>query len=344
MVAGHVEAYRAVLAARLEAAEAAPISVEEVQVGEDLGVVVVTSVLPLHPSCALLEAVLATHIRQEPLLRSCRLRLIVADCPKLAPSGRLRYKSGQVQPDDCRRYREYLDQVEELCRQGTWPFEGWRLVRMPVFGGFGLALKAGLQILADEKVPFCLVLQHDRILKRPFGVADILLTMKQRPETFRYIGLASNSSRGALARYRTMKIPVQEKLSSTANGRTLVPLPFWYDSTHVANVQFYLDFVFGWHSMEGTQYEKPFRLKTGDFPEDKLGNAMLAFYRLHGMKVHRLFGCYLLDDAETIYCRHIHGRKINSGASRALENYVDQQDVAEEEDLGIDDNFDESDD
>ena len=129
-----------------------------------------------------------------------------------------------------------------------------------------------------------------------------------------------------------MHIPVHEGLLETANqGRTLVPLPFWYDATHVANVEFYLDFVFGWHVMPGTQYENPFRLKTGDFPEDKLGNAMLAYLKLHGMRVHGLFGCYLLDavDGKTVYTRHIHGRKIGTGASRALELYVTQDEMEE---------------
>lgn len=56
--------------------------------------------------------------------------------------------------------------------------------------------------------PYALVLQHDRILREFFDVRDVLLTMEMRPRV-RYIGLASNSSVGAEARYRSIGIPVR---------------------------------------------------------------------------------------------------------------------------------------
>jgi hypothetical protein len=56
---------------------------------------------------------------------------------------------------------------------------------------------------------------------------------------------------------------------------------------------------------------------------------MLAYLKLNGMSVHSLFGCYLLDDGKTIYCRHVHGRKINSCSQRLLSNYVTKEDVSE---------------
>ena len=63
-----------------------------------------------------------------------------------------------------------------------------------------------------------------------------------------------------------------------------VALPFWFDSTHIAQVRHYVDFIFGWHCMPGTQYAEPFRMKCGDFPEDKveltlsLSNTDLTFF------------------------------------------------------------------
>lgn len=59
---------------------------------------------------------------------------------------------------------------------------------------------------------------------------------------------------------------------------------------------------------------------------------MLAYMKLHGMQAHCLFGCYLLDDNETVFCRHVHGRKINSCQQRLLSNYVSQDDLKESED------------
>ncbi len=130
---------------------------------------------------------------------------------------------------------------------------------MSKYGGFGFSLKTGLQMIGKR---YALVLQHDRILRCSFDVCDVLMTMEKRPR-IKYIGLASNSSVGAEARYRTMGIPVHTGALETQNGRKLCPLPFWYDSTHIARIDFYLDFVFGWHAFAGTQYSKPFRLRTG---------------------------------------------------------------------------------
>ncbi len=296
-----------------------------VVVDQLLGIVLVTSVLPVHPSTEMVTAVMATHLKNEPALDAC-VKIVVCDRPKLAKPGCVKFKSGRVSVDDVARYDAYCDELVRLCDQGTWPWVKCVVHRMERYGGFGMCLKQGLSML---RMPFALVLQHDRLLKRAFDAHDVLLTMLRRPRV-RYIGLASNSSVGSEARYRTMGIPVHKgAIATEGQHRKLSPLPFWYDSTHVASVQFYLDCVFGWHVFEGTQYDKPFRLKTGDFPEDKLGNAMLAFMKLNGMRVHPLFGSYLLDDGATVYCRHVHGRKIDSCGQRMLSNYVTKDDVTE---------------
>jgi hypothetical protein len=295
-------------------------------VADQLSVVLVTSVLPVHPSTAMLSAVLATHLKLEPALEECE-KFIVCDRPKLVKAGAaVRIKSGRVTPEDVARYDAYCEELERLCREGAWPWLRCVVVRMERYGGFGMSLKHGLGLL---RTPYALVLQHDRILRQPIAVDDVLLTMLRRPKV-RYVGLASNSSVGSEARYRTIGIQVHTGALETERlKRRLLPLPFWYDATHIASVQFYLEFVFGWHVFEGTQYAGPFRLRTGDFPEDKFGNAMLAYLKLYGMRVHPLFGSYILDDGKTEYCRHVHGRKIDSCQQRMLSNYVTEDDVTE---------------
>ncbi len=326
-----VEAHIANHKRRLEEELARPDPVAEFDaarlvVSQQLAVVLVTSVLPVHPSTAMLAAVLATHLKLEPLLETCN-KVIVCDRPKLVkPGAAVRVKSGRVTAEDVARYDAYCAALEELVRVGAWPWTRCAVVRMERYGGFGMCLKHGLGLL---RTPYALVLQHDRILRQPIGVEDLLLTMLRRPRV-RYIGLASNSSVGSEARYRTIGIPVHTgALATELLQRRLLPLPFWYDATHIASVQFYLEFVFGWHVFEGTQYGTPFRLRTGDFPEDKFGNAMLAYLKLHGMRVHPLFGSYLLDDGKTEYCRHVHGRKIDSCEQRMLSNYVTEDEVTE---------------
>lgn len=64
-------------------------------------------------------------------------------------------------------------------------------------------------------------------------------------------------------------------------------------------------------------------MKTGDFPEDKIGNAMMSWIKQAGMsKIHRVFGCFLLDDDSTIYVRHVHGRHLGESEKRTLDKYV----------------------
>jgi hypothetical protein len=291
----------------------------ECSVESNLGVIIVTSVIVFHPSVELIKAVISTHLKLEPKLGNAKEKLIICDKPKLDEE-KLKYKSGRVREGDVANYEEYVENLERLVEAKEWPFEGFRVVRMEKYSGFAMCLKRGLEMLT---VPYALVLQHDRILKQSFDVEELLLTFKRRPDKFKYIGLASNSSKGAEMRYRSFHIPVETHVQKTARDeRTLVALPFWYDSTHIGEVKFYLERVFGWWVMPGTQYNKPFRLKNGDFPEDKLGCAMISYIKAEGMRVHDLFGCYLLDDDKTVYVRHIHGRKIGTGKQRALEHYV----------------------
>lgn len=363
-------------------------------VSDRVGVVVVTSALQIHPETTVLEAVLSTHQKLEPELRDT-LKVVVCDCAKRVPEKKkTQWKQGRISEEEAERYNEYICRLEQLAKEGKFPFENVRIFRMPSYGGFGKCLQQGLSELVACKgsISHALVLQHDRILKETFGLKSLLRTMLRRPNQIRYIGLASNSSRNSIIRYRSMGIRVEpwsiyidtrdddpqywkvreeppKKKSNVDSerdddddgsslctnddnnntkteesddedgqkkekkeehhlcGRRLVALPFWYDSTHLASIDHYLNFVYGWHAMPGTQYEKPFRLKTGDFPEDKLGNAMLAHIRAKGMKVHRVYGCYLLDDAKTVYVRHVHGRKLGTGYSRAVDKYISSKDI-----------------
>jgi hypothetical protein len=190
VISNHIATYEEVMKSKLEAEEIVYPDASTI-VAKDLGIIVVTSVLHLHPSTDLLKAVLATHLKNEPLLQLCEEKWIVADHCKLAKPDKTKFKSGQVQADHAERYEQYLVRLEELCASGDWPFDGFRVHRMPIYGGFGMSLKTGLELL---RAPYALILQHDRVLKQAFGIEDVLVTMKRRPNLIRYIGLASNSS------------------------------------------------------------------------------------------------------------------------------------------------------
>jgi hypothetical protein len=117
----------------------------EINVEKMLGIVVVTSVLSVHPSTEMIEAVMATHQKKEPLLESCE-KVIVCDKPKIAKPGKTKFKSGRVEPADVERYELYVKELERLCCDGKWPFSKCRVVVMEKYGGFGFSLKMGLTV------------------------------------------------------------------------------------------------------------------------------------------------------------------------------------------------------
>lgn len=208
-----------------------------------LSMVFVTSVVPMHPSTEMMEAVFATHMKQEPLLEMCE-KIIVCDKPKITDKKAM-YKKGRVSEEEAANYAKYVDSLEKFCAEGKWPFVKTKVVRMEMFGGFGMSLKRGLELL---KTPYAMIIQHDRCLKASFDVEDLLLTFENSPQ-INYIGLASNSTCGSHKKYIGFGIKCHK--IETEKKRTLAAIPFWFDSTHIARVPFYLDFIYGWHCMPG---------------------------------------------------------------------------------------------
>jgi hypothetical protein len=76
----------------------------------------------------------------------------------------------------------------------------------------------------------------------------------------------------------------------------LLPLVYWYDSTHVATADHYRNFVFG-----------PRRLTKGNFIEADLGQQQLRDITTRGMAAHGEYATYLLDTPHRVVA-HMHGR------------------------------------
>ncbi len=127
VIAQHMEAQRQRLADEMEKEEVfATEEIVGVNVKDILGIVLVTSVLSIHPSTDMIEAVMATHVKKQPELEQCS-KIVVCDTPKLAKNAdKTKFKSGRVLPDDVARYEEYVKRLEQLCEVGKWP---WTHVR-----------------------------------------------------------------------------------------------------------------------------------------------------------------------------------------------------------------------
>jgi len=96
-------------------------------------------------------------------------------------------------------------------------------------------------------------------------------------------------------------------------GFQLVPLYCWYDSTHIARRQLYLDVIF------------PNRhCAKGGFIEDRLAQHQMRLLREVGGSSHVEFGTWLFDDGRGQHVAHIDG-----GAYRTEEQRVQLRTLAE---------------
>jgi hypothetical protein len=79
---------------------------------------------------------------------------------------------------------------------------------------------------------------------------------------------------------------------------TIAPLLVWYDSTHIATVKFYNEWVFG----PDHQWVK------GGFIEDELGQEQRAALKEEGFACHSRYQLYFCcDDHEDPFIKHLDG-------------------------------------
>ena len=311
---------------------AGPLPTPPTRYEDQVTLIIVTSAIFMHPDTSLIDTVLHSACRWEPVLARCR-KLIVADHPRRVfdandPTERTReneWKSGRFTSRATRAYEEYLSRLEVVCALGEHPYHNAELIRAPRFGGFAMMLKLGLELTTT---PFAIVFQHDRAICRSFGMERVLRLLAAQPDRVKYVGLPSNSTQvktdvdNAMGRFGFAS---REAVHSCFffEGAEFVPLVFWYDSTHVVPVRFYLDVIFGDHEFPGTKFANKFRLRTGDFVEDKFGQAMLSYIKLHGMaKGHPRFGTFLMSlPNKDIVVRHCNGRRVGTSRAHSMEDY-----------------------
>ena len=276
----------------------------------DVTVILTTSPTPSNPSTRLLEIVLRSVVRHEPSLQHCP-KVIVCDGFILAPptrTGRIRFKSGKVTHSHAEAYDEYKARLRDLVAAGD-PHRGFANSQLLCLGkrhGFAFAIREALRLV---KTTFVLVVQHDRMFLRPGRLPNVLEVMRRDP-ALKHVGLLQKST---LTYARTVNdkygIDVGPYVRRAPDVQlTFVPAVFMYDSTHVARAQWYREFVFGnIVTSRGT-----FRLRTGDFIEDKLGQSMLSEIKALGMPAHALFGSFLLLEdgvgSEIPVVYHLDGR------------------------------------
>ena len=283
-----------------------------------LTVVLVTSAAPSAPSTLCVDAVISSLERIDGL-SACRL-IIMCDEPRIVAydehKRRMRWKTGEIPSlDHARRYDEY-------CRALRTKYEDrGRVVRNENHRGFALSVKDAMALVETE---FVLTLQHDR----PFvcGFDALLQTMaKMRvDDRIKYVLFPTVPSKKtvdlAQGRYN---VDLLRGRVSVNDEVSLLPILFWYDSTHLTTKDYYLNFIFRpiditYDSIKSnfqrkrlpkgrTEVTTTVVLKRGDFIEDVVGQAQLSEIQSFGMKKHARFGTYAID-SEVPLVAHVDGR------------------------------------
>jgi len=259
------------------------------KVEEWLSVVVTTNPGPTNPEVMFLADVVSSYWLRVPALKSCNLIVVCDGTDVQERIEDVNYRRGRVDKAGLQRYEMYKDNIEAWCSENH---ENACVLRLSKRMGFALAVR---EALVQVKTPYVMIVQHDRVLKETFDVEAVLSAMETY--AFRFVNYVCLGTR------QTWKYPnwivsrfsvdVRDFKMTIGNGKMiLVPLPFWFDSTHICRTSFYRDFALKKHIME--KDTSNWNWRKGDFVEDKLGQLIILRVRKYGMNEFFRYGTYLL--------------------------------------------------
>ena len=228
---------------------------------DDVTVILTTSYNGACPMTNLIEATVSSF-GYVPGLTCCKLIVV---CDGFRVSERMRTKAGRLLPECEAPYTAYIEALRQLAererRQGS--SSAWahaEILALEGHHGFAWAIKAALES-GLVRTRHVLIVQHDRSFMRSFDLARAVTCMLS-DERVRYLLLPTRSTHHHAQTIfgRTgVRLP-----HITVNDAKLLQLGFWWDSTHLACAEHYLNFVF-----------KQRCVRRGTFPEDTLGRQML---------------------------------------------------------------------
>eukprot|EP00928_Gymnodinium_smaydae_P070705 TRINITY_DN54488_c0_g1_i1.p1 TRINITY_DN54488_c0_g1~~TRINITY_DN54488_c0_g1_i1.p1 ORF type:complete len:401 (+),score=55.07 TRINITY_DN54488_c0_g1_i1:3-1205(+) len=251
-----------------------------------LTILITTSASESNPSTTVLEAVFASFGIIDGL-RGCR-KIVVFDWPELDDSQVRNCREGRIQTKNLDAYNQYIQNVQTLCGSGSV----WENTSCKVLSerhGFGWAVKAALE---EVKTDYVLVVQHDRCFVSPIRLRPLLKLLANGSHGVNYLGFPVNNQstyrnpQTIAERHAGFKVEHVER-----DGICLLPLLMWYDTTHLASVKHYKEFVLP-------------RVQRGDFIEEGFGIQEVNDIVSNGMAAHQKYGNYLVVDSRTSrrYC------------------------------------------
>jgi hypothetical protein len=238
-----------------------------------LTVLVVTSAVRSNPDLTCIQFVLKSLHRIKGLFPEAKLR-ILADGFKIHSeipgAARTNFKKSLIDEQEAERYRQYLDNLEQLIK----PMHYAELSISEKNVGFaGLVKRA---VCEQIDTPLVMVVQHDWAFRRKLDLSPIVDAF-QRDEKLNYLTWSSNSTINYPIRLKEMYSSfLKEDCSSiepiNVGKLKCWPLDFFYDRNHIARTEFYRKRVFQTHV---DQEEKPKDMRVKRFIEDSLGHHIL---------------------------------------------------------------------
>jgi hypothetical protein len=240
-----------------------------------LTVIVTTSPTTSNPCTRLTAAVMRSLGLVEGLLVCPK----VIVCDGYVCAAKCNYKKGRITDGDVEAYQQYVQNLRGLIETDT-AFVNAKLIQLEKRHGFAFAVRRALDVVTTR---FVMVVQHDRLITRPFDLRSVLHAFDADPSRGRsdQIDMCTRHGRPsvkyiAFQTRQTVGGAHQARVRSRANGRHVVfpppltisitapqgtgteagagqrqpavvllePLAFWYDSTHCCEAAHYREFIF----------------------------------------------------------------------------------------------------
>ena len=274
-----------------------------------LTVIVQTSPIPSHPSTALLEALFRSFDRVDGL-RECKI-VLVADGCNVVDDEVEGLKRGKVSSDTACRYQTHLKRLQECIDKppfGGSAVQGNGSVELLILTERHGSARA-IDVVVREKVctPLVMICQHDNLFVADAPLCSIATAMQENTwlKAVHFVATATTNYKNKVK--QKYGIELQPRRVHGLEEFPLIPLVFWFGRTHVAQTDYYRDFVLNR------------QLKTGDHLEELLGETQLRDLLENGMAAHETYGNFVLDQGtEVLY--HLSGRR-----ARAVSNGEDIQ-------------------
>ena len=221
-------------------------------------------------------------------------------------------KKGIVANEVATAYRLYKDRLA-LEIEASSALSGRVKFLELDYGGFAMAVKAGLQSIIASGSRHALVVQHDRAFCHPLAKEDLksIFSHLESCAGCRYVGFPSGTSKLLAA-----KTAAVYKLDHLLAARTrqvrpgvrLVPCIHWLDSNHLVDARRALEMYSPYTHAPSWLMDRlggaglnRFRLRNGDFIEERFGveQRQLLAHTAHEpeecMRIFDWFGSYMLE-------------------------------------------------